>query len=168
MQIRSLFKCIKGMRRDCMAIGAAAALLVAIAVHQCTKSPLDIVILLEHRISLPPIWLLNILWYVWFALLGATCGIVMSCEKYYCQTEKYKGGMLFVIMLTLEYLWYPLFFGGAKFFISLLVLLICSIFCFLSALCFYRVYRTAGIVVFVHCLWLGFVSWINIMAFFAM
>ena len=113
-----------------------------------------------------PVWLMTLIWSVSFFVIGAAAGFVLGFRAGACEVDKYKGGMLFVLLAVLELCWYPTFFGAGLIFLSVLesVLILC-----LSVgvtLCFYRVSRFAGMLFLLHNLWLIYMLILNFAVLF--
>lgn len=115
---------------------------------------------------LPPTWLLCLFWTVSFFTVGSAAGLVLSRRGGGCEIEKYKGGMLFVLMAVLELCWYPTFFGAGLIFLSVLetILIMCLAIC--VTVSFHRVSRIAGIILILHDVWLVYMLILNFAVFF--
>lgn len=137
-----------------------------IAVRFVVGSPHITVLAMGIDALLPPIWLMCVLWTLSFFTVGCAAGFVLSYRDSGCEVDKYKGGMLFVLMAVLELCWYPTFFGAGLIFLSAIetVLILC-----LSVgvtLCFSRVSKLAGILLFFHNIWLIYMLILNFAVFF--
>ena len=111
---------------------------------------------LDIKELFPPVWLLSLLRFLSMLTVGCAAGMVLSYKRQSCMVEKYKGGMLFVLLAVLELLWYPtLFYWGLLF----LVLIECICMLALSVavtVCFFKVSRLAGYITVAHTVWLAY------------
>jgi tryptophan-rich sensory protein len=154
-------------REKLMAIICAAVSLVsALVIRLIVGPPYRVIAYCNLRGILPPVWLMFLLWSLWYILLGAAFGMVLGCWPGPYEAVKYKGGMLFVLMMALGYIWYPLFFGAAALFFALLVceaVLVLSVLC---AFCFLRVKRAAALVMFAFSAFMIYMVVLNILCLF--
>ena len=136
-----------------------------IIVRLAVGSPDLSILALGINALIPPVWLMCVLWTVSFFTVGCAAGLVLGTRGG-LEAEKYKGGMVFVLMAVLELCWYPTFFGAGLIFLSVLetVAILClSVGC---TLCFSRVSRLAGILSFFHAIWLVYILILNFAVFF--
>ncbi len=137
-----------------------------ILVRFFTGSPHMTLLALEITELLPPVWLIGLFWTLAFLTVGGAAGLVLGYRTPGCEAEKYKGGMLFVLLAVLELCWYPTFFGAGLVFLSVLesVLILClSIGVTFS---FYRVTRLSGMLLLLHDIWLIYMLILNFAVFF--
>ena len=114
----------------------------------------------------PPSWLMALLWTVSFLVVGCAAGFAFGYRAPGCEVDKYKGGMLFVLLAVLELCWYPTFFGAGLLFLSVLESILILILCTGVTLCFYRVSKFAGMLLLLHELWLVYMLILNFAVFF--
>ena len=114
----------------------------------------------------PPSWLMALLWTVSFLVVGCAAGFAFGYRSRGCEVDKYKGGMLFVLLAVLELCWYPTFFGAGLLFLSVLECILILILCTGVTLCFYRVSKFAGMLLLLHELWLVYMLILNFAVFF--
>ncbi len=149
-----------------MLIFGGLLLFAGIAVRVAAGNPYRI--LLETGIgeSVPPAWLMTILWSLSFFVIGCAAGFVLMYRIKGCDAEKYKGCMLFVVLAVLELLWYPTFFAKGWLFLSVLesILILCLSVWITG--CFYRVSKFAGILFLFHDVWLIYMLILNFAVFF--
>ena len=120
--------------------------------------------LCEH---LPPLWLLGLLWSAALFTVGCAGGFVLGYRERGIAAEKYKGGMLFLLLSALELLWYAVFFGGGLLFAS--ALLAVGILCasVVTTVCFARVSKFAGMILAFHDVWLAYMVVLNFLVLFS-
>jgi tryptophan-rich sensory protein len=148
-------------------IFAVVSLVSALVIRLIVGPPYRVIAYCNLRGILPPVWLMFLLWSFWYILLGAAFGVVLGCWPGSDEAAKYKGGMLFVLMMALGYVWYPLFFGAAELFFALLVceaVLVLSVLC---ALCFLRVKRAAALVMFSFSAFMVYMVVLNVLCLLA-
>ena len=110
----------------------------------------------------PPVWLMTLLWTLSLFVNGCAAGLALSYRLGGCDTEKYKGGMYFLLLTVLELLWYPTLFGASLVFLSVLEALLILCFAVATTLSFYRVTKLAGMLLFLHDIWLLYAVILNI------
>ena len=150
-----------------MAVCGLLSLVIAFIVRAAAGSPYRVISYCSLQNIIPPVWVMVFSWIIWYLTLGGVIGSVLG--SHYCRDEvaKYKGGMLFVLMMALGYVWYPLFFGAAALFFALLIaeaVLTLSILC---AFIFMRVKKWAAWAMFCFSVWMAYMVIINIMCVFA-
>lgn len=153
---------------DCSAvallIGAGMLMLIGVIVRGVCGSPYQSGMMLAFGHILPPVWAMTLLWMLWYALLGAAWARVMFDRR--CdpgtQAVKYRGGMTFLAMLFLGYLWYPVFFCAARPFLGALIVLGVLALCVLTALCYIKLFRGVAVILLLHAV---FLIWMLILNF---
>lgn len=150
-----------------MLIFAGVSLLIAIIVRFLAGSPRPAITYGNLSGIIPPVAVMTLLWMVWYILLGMAFGSVLYGRFCCNEVSRYKGGMLFVLMMSLGYVWYPLFFRAFAFFIALLICEAVLVLSFFVAVFFLRVRRLAGIVMLAFTAWMVFMTILNILALFA-
>lgn len=116
-------KSLNKINKICVLVGGGIMLLVAFAVKQATASPYLVLHNTESLVLLPPLWLMGVLWFGGYFLLGAVAGQMLSLSSLPPQMDirRCKGGLLFVIAAVTSFLWYILLFGSSAFFLSWLM-----------------------------------------------
>lgn len=142
--------------------GAGALMLCGGAVRFVSGSPYRFGIMAHFGHMIPPVWLMALLWTVWYGVLGATlCVALLGGGRDACsRAEKYRGGMLFIGMVFLGFLWYPLFFSAGHVALAAVLLLVVLVLCILTGLCWLRAARAAGVVMLLHA---AFLAWLLIL-----
>ncbi len=101
--------------------------------------------LIYHQLKLPswapPKFIFSVVWTVIYALIGAATGAVAAsrCSN---EVDKYKGLLLFVLMMSFNFIWFPLFFAAYAFVLALFDLVA------MGALTLYAIYYYRKIYVF--------------------
>ena len=138
-----------------------------IIVRFLVGSPHLTILALEISHLLPPVWMLCLFWTIAFFTVGCAAGFVLGYKGGGCEVDKYKGGMIFVLLAVLELCWYPTFFGAGLIFLSVLesILILCLSVC--VTVCFARVSKFAGMLLFLHDVWLIYMLILNFAVFFS-
>ncbi len=103
-------------------------------------SPLDMMHKLNSISIMPPLWVLNILSFLFYFLLGFSAGLVIeagTCKMNIGDSEvhAYRGGVFLIASFFLSLMRYHTFFLSEKIFISLLISItstVCIFFCTLE------------------------------------
>ena len=155
-----------GETRPWMMIALGTLMLVGgIVVRLSVGSPHLMILSLKIDDIVPPAWVMCFLWSLALFIVGCAAGFVLG-HRTGAEVEKYKGGMLFVLLAVLELCWYPTFFAGGLIFLSVLesILILC-----LSVgvtVCFYRVSKLAGVLLLLHNVWLVYMLILNFAVLF--
>lgn len=157
------------MNQSSLAMTVVVGILLMTAglvVRFVTGSPHMMLLALDVGDMVPPVWLMGLLWSVSFLVIGCAAGFILAYRGSGCEVEKYKGGMLFVLLAVLELCWYPTFFGAGLIFLSALesVLILC--FSIGVTFCFYRVSKLGGMLILFHDVWLIYMLILNFAVFF--
>lgn len=149
-----------------MTVCSLLSLIIAFIVRAAVGSPYRVISYCGLQNIIPLVWVMVLVWIVFYILLGGAYGSVMGCVCCHDDALRYKGGMLFVLMMALGYVWYPLFFGAAALFAALFVceaVLILSVMC---AILFMRVRKWAGWVMVLYSIWMLYMVMLNFMCCF--
>ena len=128
-------------------------------------SPLYMLRLTGIKNHIPRVWVFTCIWTLWYILLGFSFGFVLSSKKTGMDIYKFKGSLWFVCMMIFNVLWYPLFFRAGAVFIALADIAIIILFCFFTAIEYFRVNKAIGVVLFCHLAWLAHCFSLNLRAF---
>ena len=136
----------------CALIGGGVLAFCGICARLWWGSPYQGMAQMGIRHLVPPSWLMGLLWTLWYFALGAALGAMLCCHGN-C-IGAWRGGFFFLLMIFLGYLWYPLFFVRQNPLLALLVLLAILVCAALCALQWQGISPAAGVVLWVHVLWL--------------
>ena len=114
----------------------------------------------------PPVWLLSLLWSAELLVIGCAAGFVLGYRERACRGEKYKGCMLFILLVLLEMLWYPVFFALGLVFLSVLISILILCLSVAVTACFYRVSKFAGMLLLLHSVWIAYMLILNFFVLF--
>ncbi len=144
-----------------MLVVGAIMLAGGMAVRFAVGNPYIMLLALDIGDIVPPVWLMTLLWSVSFFVIGAAAGFVLGYRLGGCEVDKYKGGMLFVMLAVLELCWYPTLFGAGLVFLSVLESILTLCLSVGVTLCFYRVSKFAGMLFLLHNVWLCYMLILN-------
>ena len=132
-----------------------------ILIRAFVGSPYRSILELGIKDIVPPAWLMTLLWSLSFFIIGAAAGFVLGYRMGGCDGEKYKGCMLFVMLVVLELCWYPTLFGAQLIFLSVLESILILCLSIAVTLSFYRVSKFAGMILLLHSIWLIYMLILN-------
>ena len=152
-----------------LCVGAGVCMLAGALLRGMCGSPYQSAMMLRFGHRLPPVWLMTLLWMLSYALLGAAFARVMCDRRCGVPVEivKYRGGMTYLAMLMLGFLWYPTFFCAGRVFAAALIVLGVLALCLLTALLYLRVFRITAMLLFWHAVFLMWLLLVNLGAAFA-
>ncbi len=138
----------------------------AILVRSFVGSPYRTMLALGISDLVPPVWLMTLLWSFAFFTIGAAAGYVLGVRSGGCEGDKYKGGMLFVLLAVAELCWYPTLFGANLVFLSVLEAILILCLSVSVTIVFSRISRFSGMLLFFHDIWLIYMLILNFSVFF--
>lgn len=150
-----------------MLLSAVVFLIIAFVIRIMAGGPYRTISYCNLGSIFPSMFLLSVAWIIWYILLGAVFGSIFGSRVCRDEVSKYKGGMLFVLMMTLNYLWYPVFFGATAIFMALLLSEAVLVLAFFTAILFMRVRRGAGWVMLGFTGWMVYMTVLSAMSLFA-
>lgn len=143
-------------------------LILGIFVRWVSGGPLSTLHYIGARNTVPPIWLMVLLFSLSYIVAGLALGLNL-CNRYCVFTEKkYQGAMWFVISLALGYAWYPLFFCSRLFLVSVIDSALCLFASVCASICFSAVSRASFIFSVIYDAWLAYLLLLNMQLLFGM
>lgn len=110
----------------------------------------------------PPAFLFPIVWTFLYILIGGAAGAVACVRERVLQPCKFKGLLLFVIMMVFNFIWSPLFFGARAFFAALCAIVMMLLLTVLIIGYFRRIYSICAAVMVLYLIWLLFAFYLNL------
>jgi benzodiazapine receptor len=107
----------------------------------------------------PPNWIFSPVWISLYLLMGISVFLVW--RKGIENPQVNLALRFFIVQLILNSLWSVLFFGLRSPFLGLVEIIILWIFILLTILYFFRVSKTAGILLWPYILWVSFAAVLN-------
>ena len=118
--------------------------LVWLIVLSMVGTPRALLLLLSHRMAVPPSWIFLLSMLILFLVCGFCIGGALCVEKWGVDLCRYRGAFFFAVALPLCYLWYAVLFGAHFFLIAALLALFSCLFFFFCAINFWRVSSLAS------------------------
>lgn len=118
---------------------------------------------LEKPVFSPPNWLFAPVWILLYLLMGISAYLVWS--QGVRKQEVKRGLALFFLQLVLNTLWSFLFFGLHFPFLALIEILFLWLMILLTILSFFRICRSAGILLLPYLFWVSFAALLNFSVF---
>ena len=113
---------------------------------------------LQKPSFMPPGWLFGVVWPILYALLGIAVAIILAEPP----SHRRKLGLsLFFVQLVLNFSWSPIFFAGHDITLAKVVIFIMAILAGWAAGQFYRLRKTAGLLMVPYLAWLVFAATLN-------
>ena len=150
---------------------ALASMILCLSVRLLSKTPLDLLHSLQSEDVLPPLWLFNFFSLAWSLFIGFAAGIV-ACEVISGRAHGrreilvYQGGLLFVAVIILSNVWYPVFFSCGRPVVACLIALVTAVPSSLCAIIWARVSAVSGVILGAYSLWLTYVLFLNLSIIF--
>ncbi len=152
-----------GTNRAAALICGGVLLLAGKIVRWICGSPWGSLAALRLGDVLPSFFWMSLVWSAWYFVLGAVFGVIMFDGRgagviSLRSVEKYRGGMYFVAMILLGFLWYPLFFVSAHFSLAALLCVLVTVLALLTTISYLKISRIAGGVLLLHTIFLAVLS----------
>ncbi len=164
---RKIISSCKRSRADGRIILASIAIVLFFGIlsRVLSGSPLYMLRLTGLKNQIPRAWIFTCIWTLWYIVLGFSFGFILGNKKAGKDIYKFKGSLWFVCMMVFNVVWYPLFFRAGAVFIALVDIVIIAIFCFLTALEYFKINKVTGFVLIYHLIWLVRCFVINLKVF---
>ena len=149
------------INKRCAIIGAVIILLCGILSAISTGS-FSLFSEIKRPGLTPPAILFPIVWTVLYLLIGAAAGAVVCQKDRVLEVCRYRGLLLFVIMMVFNFIWSPLFFGARAFFAALCAIVMMIILTVFIIGYFGRIYKISAAALALYLLWLLFAAYLNL------
>ncbi len=106
----------------------------------------------------PPSWLFPVVWTLLYVLMGISSYLIYEKKD----VERKKALTFYAIQLAINFMWPIFFFGFDAYLFSFILLIILWIFVLLTIISFYRINKTAGLIMIPYLLWLTFAAYLNL------
>jgi len=110
----------------------------------------------------PPNWLFGPVWITLYTMMGVAFFLILESEK---SRDRRNAVRLFLGQLALNALWTPLFFGLKWMFAAFLEILLLMALIVAAMRVFYRIRKTAGVLLLPYALWVAFAAALNLSLF---
>ena len=111
----------------------------------------------------PPAWVFAPVWAVLYMLIFISFSLY-AIKPY--NTNKNWGYALFFIQMFLNFLWSPVFFHFHNIGLALAIIITMDIIVFLNIIEFFKVSKTAGLLLIPYFIWILFATYLNAGFFF--
>jgi len=113
---------------------------------------------LQKPSFMPPGWLFGVVWPILYALLGISLALILAEPP----SDRRKLGLsLFFVQLAMNFTWSPIFFAGHDITLAKYVIVLMTIVAAAAAGQFYRLRKTAGLLMIPYLGWLIFATVLN-------
>jgi tryptophan-rich sensory protein len=108
--------------------------------------------------AMPPGWMFGAAWTILYILLGLALAIVLHARG---APGRGKALGFFVAQMLLNYSWSPIFFAMHKVNLALIVIAAMLVLATIAAWLFYRIRKSAGLLMLPYLAWLCFAAFLN-------
>ena len=138
---------------QCAAIGGVLLLMIALIVRVVSGSPYRSYLMFRHLYMVPPLSLLTLLNGLLTFGLGFALGLAFSVKKYQRCPEKYRAGMIFVLLSVCWFAAYSFFFRGCMPFPALICLILTGILTVKCVSMFQKIHILCGWILGAFLIW---------------
>lgn len=118
----------------------------------------------------PPAWIFGPVWTVLYILMGIASYLVFSKKILFLNKKKklFRKNSLYIyfLQLVLNFLWSFLFFYFHSPLLALINIVSLWVMILTCILMFYKIHKTAGLLLIPYLLWVSFASYLNFMIFY--
>ncbi len=154
--IKTEIRCIGASN---LLFGGLSFVLIALLIRLACPPPYLLYKTLGMSSFMPPIWVTVIAMSIYFFLGGAAFFGALAYK--YESVHKYKGSMFFVIVASLSFGWYPVFFSLKLFFIALIMCFLSCICSYLTTASYFKLSPFLGGIMTLCTLWLAYLTFLN-------
>lgn len=148
------------IRIPALLISLAIPLLVGGFSAYLTSTDMKAYETLEKPLLAPPGWLFPIAWTILYILLGVASYLIYTAE---CEPERKRTALLFyAAQLGMNLFWSTLFFTYANYLVALIWLIAMWGLIIVCVIKFFKISRTAGIMMCVLLAWTTFAAYLNL------
>ncbi len=117
-------------------------------------------------LSAPDAFIFPVIWSIMYLLIGAASGIVIASRDKCYGVQRRRGLFYFTVMLMLNLMWAPAFFGCGLFFVGFVMICAMIIFTFFILLCYSNINFISAALIFIYWLWLLYAAYLNLAILF--
>lgn len=110
----------------------------------------------------PPAKIFSPVWTVLYAMIFLSLFIFIRTSSV---SSKTKGYIYFVLQLLLNVIWSPVFFLMKNIGLALIIIILLDLFVLMTIRIFYRISKTAGMLLVPYFLWIIFATYLNVSYF---
>ena len=105
----------------------------------------------------PPGWLFPVVWTILYALMGISYYLIKQSGEDITTPKR-----LYIIQLFFNYMWSFIYFNMDNYLFAFIWLVVLWILIILTAVSFYRVNKTAGLLYIPYIIWVTFAGYLNL------
>ncbi len=145
----------------CVIVGAAVVLLCGFFSSLAAGSAAQYREL-EKPAGSPPAFLFPLVWTFLYLLIGGAAGAVACSKERALAGDRFRGLAAFGLMMILNFIWAPLFFGAGAYLTAFLDVAAMIVLTFFCAVYFGRVYLVSALAMSAYLLWLFYAAYLNL------
>lgn len=133
--------------------------LIFIFVRIFSESPYETIYRLDPSGIIPALWLLNLISFIWFFLIGYSAGSVLDsalCREVNSSENSliYKGMVTFTICFFLSHISYSIFFDGTHLLVSVLMIITAIVCSAATMVNWAKIKKKSALIMGGYCIWL--------------
>lgn len=109
----------------------------------------------------PPRFVFPLIWTAIYILIGGASATVLCGHDGFREADKYKGLLLFVVMMIFNVIWSPLFFAAYAYFLAFLDIVIMIALTVFIIYFYRRIYYITGAAMVIYIIWLFYLLILN-------
>ncbi len=109
----------------------------------------------------PPRFIFPIIWTAIYIIIGGATGAVFCGRDGFREADKYKGLLLFVVMMIFNVIWSPLFFAAFAYFFAFLDIIILITLTVFIIKFYSRIYYISAAAMIIYLIWLSYALLLN-------
>ena len=134
-----------------LAVGGLSALI--------TKNSMEMFSQIEKPPLSPPGWLFPVVWTILYVLMGVSAYIVQKTNG--SKTKKDSAIAVYTLQLIFNFFWSIIFFNLKAYLFAFLWLLVLWILVLWNVISFYKINKTAGLLMLPYLIWVTFAGYLN-------
>ena len=134
-----------------LAVGGLSALI--------TKNSMEMFSQIEKPPLSPPGWLFPVVWTILYVLMGVSAYIVQKTNG--SKTKKDSAIAVYTLQLIFNFFWSIIFFNLKAYLFAFLWLLVLWILVLWNVISFYKINKTAGLLMLPYLFWVTFAGYLN-------
>jgi len=113
---------------------------------------------LEKPLFMPPGWVFGVVWPILYGLMGIAVALIVAQPR---SDRRRLGLSLFSVQLLLNLAWSPIFFAAHQITLAKYVIFVMALLAAAAAGQFYRLRKSAGLLMLPYLAWLIFATTLN-------
>ena len=143
------------------------ALLIFVTVRMFCSNPYEMIHKLDTANIIPPLWLFDLLSFVWGFMIGYAAGSVIECilhggASITAEISSYRGGLFFLTTLFLYQIWHSQFFCEERLILAIAIVGISLVTCIACSYFWSSVSKLSALILGAFGLWLFYLFILNV------